>query len=116
MPRRARALDNQIVLLSGQSIRVRSALCAPWADPLRAARVHRVASCRPRFTTMPNPRQIFVFAPRQDVRFGSKADISTATSYVRFTPNSDRKSRHEPRNMFAIPPKADMCGATTDVG
>ena len=27
-----------------------------------------------------------------DVRFGSKADICGATSHVRFTPNSDRKS------------------------
>ena len=29
-----------------------------------------------------------------NVRFGSQADICAATSHVRFTPNSDRKSRH----------------------
>jgi hypothetical protein len=34
---------------------------------------------------------------RRDVRFGSKADICAAISHVRFTPNSDRKSRHVPR-------------------
>jgi hypothetical protein len=28
------------------------------------------------------------------VRFGSKADICSATSHVRFAPNSDRKSGH----------------------
>ena len=31
------------------------------------------------------------------VRFGSKADIRSAICHVRFTPNSDRKSRHVPR-------------------
>jgi hypothetical protein len=46
------------------------------------------------FTTMLNPMQILGFAPRQDVRFGSKADICAAKSHVRFTPNSDRESRH----------------------
>src|SRR5262249_56551570 len=53
-PRRARALSDQIDLLSGQSIRVRSALCAPWANPLPAARATaslHVARLR-RFTTM----------------------------------------------------------------
>jgi hypothetical protein len=38
-----------------------------------------------------------------NVRFGSQADISTATRHVRFTPNSDRES--------PLPPKADMCSA-----
>jgi len=46
-----------------------------------------------------------------DVRFGSKADICAATSHVRFTPNSDRKSRHAQTVMSALPPKADMCSA-----
>ena len=32
-----------------------------------------------------------------EVRFGSLADICVAKSDVRFTPNSDRKSRHVPR-------------------
>src|SRR5262249_48519753 len=45
-------------------------------------------------TTMVNPKQILVFAPRQDVRFGSKADICSATGHVRFAPESDRESRH----------------------
>src|SRR5262249_52130640 len=46
-----------------------------------------------------------------DVRFGSKADICSATRHVRFTPNSDRKSRHAQMVMSALPLKADMCGA-----
>jgi hypothetical protein len=50
-----------------------------------------------------------------DVRFGSKADICGATSHVRFTPNSDRKSEFSQKVMSALPPKADMCGATRDV-
>src|SRR5262245_39190228 len=31
----------------------------------------------------------------RDVRFGSKADICSATEHVRFTPNSDRRSGHQ---------------------
>jgi len=46
-----------------------------------------------------------------NVRFGSFADICAATSDVRFTPNSDRKSRHPQTVMSAVPPKADMCSA-----
>src|SRR5262249_8021740 len=34
---------------------------------------------------------------------------------VRFTPNSDRKSRHPQMVMSALPPKADMCGARDNV-
>src|SRR5262249_29910202 len=49
------------------------------------------------------------------VRFGSKADICSATRHVRFTPNSDRKSGLPQTVMSALPPKADMCGATSDV-
>jgi hypothetical protein len=49
------------------------------------------------------------------VRFGSKADISGATSHVRFTPDSDRESGFRRKVMSALPPKADMCGATRDV-
>jgi hypothetical protein len=30
-----------------------------------------------------------IIRPPADVRFGSKADICAATSYVRFTPESD---------------------------
>jgi hypothetical protein len=50
-----------------------------------------------------------------NVRFGSKADISTATSHVRFTPDSDRESGHVPMVMSALHPKADMCGALAHV-
>src|SRR5262245_1381777 len=50
-----------------------------------------------------------------DVCFGSEADICAAISHVRFTPNSDRESRHPQPVMSALPPKADMCGATRDV-
>jgi hypothetical protein len=64
---------------------------------------------------MLNPTQIWTFAPRLDVRFGSKADICGATSHVRFTPNSDRKSGFPHKVMSALPPKADMCGAMAHV-
>jgi hypothetical protein len=43
-PRRARGLDGQIVPLRDQSIRVRSALGAPWTDLSPAVRFHRVAA------------------------------------------------------------------------
>jgi len=51
-----------------------------------------------------------------NVRFGSKADICAATPHVRFTPNSDRESRPAQTVMSALALKADMCGATSDVG
>ena len=50
-----------------------------------------------------------------DVRFGSKADICSAKSHVRFTPNCDRKSGFPHKVMSALPPKADMHGAAGDV-
>jgi hypothetical protein len=52
-----------------------------------------------------------------DFRFGSLADICSAKGHVRFAPNSDRESGC-PANgvMSALPPKADMCGETRDVG
>ena len=46
-----------------------------------------------------------------NVRFGSKADICSATADVRFTLNSDRESGFLQKAMSALPPKADMCGA-----
>jgi hypothetical protein len=46
-----------------------------------------------------------------DVRFGSKADMRSAQTHVRFTPNSDRESGHRQTVMSALPPTADMCGA-----
>jgi len=49
------------------------------------------------------------------VRFGSKADVCVAKPHVRFIPNSDRKSRHVPMVMSALPPKADVCGANRHV-
>jgi len=52
---------------------------------------------------------------RWNVRFGSKADMCGAKRHVRFTPNSDRESRHPQTVMSALHPKADMCGATGDV-
>jgi hypothetical protein len=45
-----------------------------------------------------------------DVRFGSLADISAATSDVRFTPGSDRESGHVPMVMSALPPKMSAMG------
>jgi hypothetical protein len=50
-----------------------------------------------------------------DVRFGSKADMCSASTHVRFTPDSDRDSGLPQTVMSALPPKADMCGATRDV-
>src|SRR5262245_19043858 len=50
-----------------------------------------------------------------DVRFGSKADICAAKRDVRFTPNSDRESRHPQTVMSALPPKADMRSAKPNV-
>src|SRR5262245_1259769 len=38
-----------------------------------------------------------------------------ANGRVRFTPNSDRKSRHPQKVMSALPPRADMCSAHTHV-
>src|SRR5262245_63710777 len=52
---------------------------------------------------------------RFDVRFGSKADSCSAATHVRFTPNSDRKSRHPQTAMSALPLKADMCTAQAHV-
>jgi hypothetical protein len=52
---------------------------------------------------------------RYDVGFGSLADICSAKGYVRFTPNSDHKSRHAQMVMSALLPKADMCGAAAHV-
>jgi hypothetical protein len=50
-----------------------------------------------------------------NVRFGSKADICAAKTYVRFTPNSDRESGFPQKVISALPPKADMCEALADV-
>jgi hypothetical protein len=41
--------------------------------------------------------------------------MCAAKRHVRFTPNSDRKSEFPQTVMSALPPKADMCGATRDV-
>jgi hypothetical protein len=41
--------------------------------------------------------------------------ICIAIGHVRFTPNSDSESGHPQEFMSALPPKADMCCATTDV-
>jgi hypothetical protein len=49
------------------------------------------------------------------VRFGSEADMRVAKSDVRFTPNSDRESGFPQKSMSALPPKADMCVAKSDV-
>src|SRR5262245_58112035 len=49
------------------------------------------------------------------VRVGSKADMCSANGHVRFTPNSDHKSRHPQMVMSALPPKADMCTAIAHV-
>ena len=43
-----------------------------------------------------------------NVRFGSKADICSATGHVRFAPNSDRKSGFPQKAMSALALKADL--------
>ena len=48
-----------------------------------------------------------------NVRFGSLADICSAKRHVRFTPDSDRKSRLA--QMSALASKADVCGANCQV-
>ena len=44
-----------------------------------------------------------------------KSGHMQCNSHVRFTPNSDRESGFPQKAMSALPPKADMCGATRDV-
>ena len=53
---------------------------------------------------MLNPREILVFVPWRDVRFGSVADMRTATSDVRYTPNSNCKNGLPQKVMSALPP------------
>jgi hypothetical protein len=48
---------------------------------------------------------------RAHVRFGSEADICSATSDVRFTPDSDHESGPPRKVMSALPLKADICSA-----
>jgi hypothetical protein len=55
------------------------------------------------------------FMQPYNVRFGSKADIRAAKTYVRFTPNSDRERVLAQTVMSALPPEADMCGALSHV-
>jgi hypothetical protein len=47
---------------------------------------------------------------------GQKGDICAANRHVRFTPDCDQKSGPTQKVMSALPLKADMCSATTDVG
>ena len=49
-----------------------------------------------------------------NVRFWGKADIRSAIGHVRFA-HSDRESRLPQTVASALPPKADVCGATSDV-
>jgi hypothetical protein len=43
---------------------------------------------------------------RFDVRFGSEADMCAAKRHVRFTPNSDRKSRHAANGHVRFTPES----------
>src|SRR5262249_21712378 len=52
---------------------------------------------------------------RHDVRFGSQADICSAKTHARFTPNNDRESGHAQTVMSALPPIADICSANLNV-
>jgi hypothetical protein len=51
---------------------------------------------------------------RPDVRFGSKADICSATRDVRFTPNSDRKSRHAANGHVRFTPESGYSWAQSE--
>src|SRR4029079_4449465 len=91
---------------------------AVWRDAVLDVLLHAVPNgdMRPILSLLRqggNLMQLYCY--RRDVRFGSKADICAATSDVRFTPNSDRESRHPQKVMSALPPKADMCSANTNV-
>src|SRR5262249_31226121 len=63
----------------------------------------------------PATHSFYSVADQSHVRFGSKADMCVAKSDVRFTPNSGRESGFPQTVMSALPPKADMCGATNHV-
>src|SRR5262245_38764258 len=54
-------------------------------------------------------------AHQTHVRFGSKAKHMQRKRPCPIYPNSDRESGHPQTVMSALPPKADMCGATRDV-
>src|SRR5262245_55195796 len=75
----------------------------------------KTGHCREACTNVPSPPKAALDAFFLDVRSGSKADICSAPTHVRFTPNSDRKNRDAQMVMSALPLKADMCGATRDV-
>ena len=77
-------------------MRVRSALCEPWAYR-HALTLHRLSASTASlhvapyggFTTMLNPRQILAFAPRQDVRFWViRGHFALRKAHVRSTPES----------------------------
>ena len=67
------------------------------------------------FAPRPALRQSGNRQRKRHVRFGSLADICSAKGHVRFAPNSDRESGFPHKVMSALPPKADMCGAASDV-
>ena len=71
--------------------------------------ISTIAGCRTRSLCFRSDGLINTSA--LDVRFGSKADICSATADVRFTLNSDRESGFPQKAMSALPPKADMCSA-----
>jgi hypothetical protein len=88
-----------------------SRLAWPPARTAQHCRGIRHLSMRPWTKTLPNPiGSISQFRARgRHVRFGSKADICSAPTHVRFSPNSDRESEIPHKVMSALPPKADMC-------
>src|SRR6476646_9285363 len=106
--------------ISRPSRRVRSGCCARATNGHVAAPPINVMNSR-RLIASPKSQEAHRSGSElggespTDVRFGSKADICGATSDVRFTPNSDRKSGHGALVMSALPPKADMCGAVAHV-
>src|SRR5262245_11832895 len=66
--------------------------------------------------TLPTNNRIYPWATSPRTITVSNVDRKGgATSYVRFTPNSDRKSGLPQTVMSALPPKADMCSVVADV-
>src|SRR5262249_23559577 len=77
--------------------------------PTRALALHRLSAfitslhvAPRRYTTMLNPTQNLGFAPWQDVRFGSLADVVVSRIDVRFTPESGHVQCTSPCPLWAI--------------
>src|SRR6185295_620094 len=102
-------------------VRIRSLCCACATNGIAAAPPTKLMKSRRLIASPRGSGQGIVAAQTCagegpiNVRFGSKADMCGAREHVRFTPNSDHKSRHAALVMSALHLKADMCGANRHV-